>query len=829
MAKGKSSSKASASRGPSNGGKRKIAARRSSAKTSKPMKKKPVNAAVARAKSERLKAAQAKLARARELIRQRAEKKKARMQKEREKALAKREKEKSKIALAREKARNKAEKLREKAKVAKEIERQRSARDKERARIRLEREKEKERIRNEKQMAKELARKAKEEAKLLALKEKEEKKAAEARAKAAQEIAKLRMGRGRPSKRNSEAERALLLRADMKPEDAEARRTRLKSLIKMGKERSYLTYAEINDHLPDDMVDAEQIEAIITTFNDMGIQVYDEAPDAETLLIAEAAPQAVADEDAEEEAEAALTNVDAEFGRTTDPVRMYMREMGSVELLTREGEIEIAKRIEDGLKHMIQAISACPTTIHEILALSSKVEREEMRIDELVDGLIDPNAKEDPIKEVVEEEEIDEELEEEEDDGGAALAASLLQLKEDSLVRFGKIRRLHEKMKKALLEHGHRSKEYIKVRDQISAELLNIRFTARIIERLCDTVRGMVDEVRRHERGILDLCVNKGQMPRPHFIKVFPGNETSSRWIKNEVLTGRPYGPTLARFEPNILEQQHKLVEIQKRIGIPLKDLKDINKQMSTGEAKARRAKREMTEANLRLVISIAKKYTNRGLQFLDLIQEGNIGLMKAVDKFEYRRGYKFSTYATWWIRQAITRSIADQARTIRIPVHMIETINKMNRISRQILQETGLEPDPQTLAEKMEMPEDKIRKILKISKEPISMETPIGDDDDSHLGDFIEDNATLAPNDAAMFASLREVTKDILDSLTPREAKVLRMRFGIEMNTDHTLEEVGKQFDVTRERIRQIEAKALRKLRHPSRSERLKSFLDNT
>ncbi|OGA02920.1 MAG: RNA polymerase sigma factor RpoD [Betaproteobacteria bacterium RIFCSPLOWO2_02_FULL_62_17] len=640
-------------------------------------------------------------------------------------------------------------------------------------------------------------------------------------------MAKLRSGRGRPSKRNSEAERALLLRADMKPEDAEARRTRLKNLIKLGKERSYLTYAEINDHLPDDMVDAEQIEAIITTFNDMGIQVYDEAPDAETLLIAENAPQAVADEDAEEEAEAALTNVDAEFGRTTDPVRMYMREMGSVELLTREGEIEIAKRIEDGLKHMIQAISACPTTIQEILALAAKVEREEMRIDELVDGLIDPNAKEDPIKEVVEEEEIDEDLEEE-DDGGAALAASLLQLKQDSLVRFGKIRRLNEKMRKALVEHGHRSKEYIKVRDQISAELLNVRFTARIIERLCDTVRGMVDEVRRHERAILNLCVNKGQMPRQHFIKVFPGNEMSARWIKNEVLTGRPYGPTLARFEPNILEQQHKLVEIQKRITIPLKDLKDINKQMSTGEAKARRAKREMTEANLRLVISIAKKYTNRGLQFLDLIQEGNIGLMKAVDKFEYRRGYKFSTYATWWIRQAITRSIADQARTIRIPVHMIETINKMNRISRQILQETGLEPDPQTLAEKMEMPEDKIRKILKISKEPISMETPIGDDDDSHLGDFIEDLATLAPNDAAMYASLREVTKDILDSLTPREAKVLRMRFGIEMNTDHTLEEVGKQFDVTRERIRQIEAKALRKLRHPSRSERLKSFLDN-
>ena len=827
MVKGKSKLKAGVNRNTSKGAE--SAAGRNSAKVNKTVAKKPALPLVAaRAKEVRAKTDRAKnVLRARELIQQRAAKKKARMQKEREKVSAKREKEKAKMAVEREKAQKKAEKLREKTQIAKERERERAIREKERAHIRTEREKGKERIRMEKQLVKELAKKAKEDAKAQALREKEEKKIAEARVKVAQDIAKLRLGRGRPSKRNSEAERALLLRADMKPEDAEARRTRLKNLIKLGKERSYLTYAEINDHLPDDMVDAEQIEAIITTFNDMGIQVYDEAPDAETLLIAENAPQAVADEDAEEEAEAALTNVDADFGRTTDPVRMYMREMGSVELLTREGEIEIAKRIEDGLKHMIQAISACPTTIQEILALAAKVEREEMRIDELVDGLIDPNAKEDPIKEAVEEDEIDEDLEEE-DDGGAALAASLLQLKQDSLFRFGKIRRLNEKMRKALVDHGHRSKEYIKVREQISAELLNIRFTARIIERLCDTVRGMVDEVRRHERAILSLCVNKGQMPRQHFIKVFPGNEMSVRWIKNEVLTGRPYGPTLARFEPNILEQQHKLMEIQKRIGIPLKDLKDINKQMSTGEAKARRAKREMTEANLRLVISIAKKYTNRGLQFLDLIQEGNIGLMKAVDKFEYRRGYKFSTYATWWIRQAITRSIADQARTIRIPVHMIETINKMNRISRQILQETGLEPDPQTLAEKMEMPEDKIRKILKISKEPISMETPIGDDDDSHLGDFIEDNATLAPNDAAMYASLREVTKDILDSLTPREAKVLRMRFGIEMNTDHTLEEVGKQFDVTRERIRQIEAKALRKLRHPSRSERLKSFLDN-
>jgi len=614
-----------------------------------------------------------------------------------------------------------------------------------------------------------------------------------------------------------------------KPEDAEARRMRLKNLIKLGKERNYLTYAEINDHLPE-VVDAEQIEAMITTFNDMGIQVYDEAPDAETLILSENQPAATRDEDVEEEAEAALSTVDPEFGRTTDPVRMYMREMGTVELLTREGEIEIAKRIEEGLKQMVQAICALPTTIGEILGLAERVKAETMRIDELVDGLIDPNAKEEPLPEVAAPAEVEEEEDEDEaadGDDSAAITASLLQLKADSLERFGKIHRLYDRLKGALEKHGHKSKEYVKIRDQISTELMFIRFTARTIERLCDTVRGTVDEVRRHERAIQDLCVEKGGMPRPHFIKVFPGSETNLRWIRNEIASGNAYSNQLARYEPNILEQVQKLRDIQDRIGIPLKDLKDINKQMSTGEAKARRAKREMTEANLRLVISIAKKYTNRGLQFLDLIQEGNIGLMKAVDKFEYRRGYKFSTYATWWIRQAITRSIADQARTIRIPVHMIETINKMNRISRQILQETGQEPDPATLALKMEMPEEKIRKILKISKEPISMETPIGDDDDSHLGDFIEDTSTVSPSDAAMYSSLRDVTKEVLDSLTPREAKVLRMRFGIEMNTDHTLEEVGKQFDVTRERIRQIEAKALRKLRHPSRSERLKSFLD--
>ncbi|MBS0353335.1 MAG: RNA polymerase sigma factor RpoD [Proteobacteria bacterium] len=616
-------------------------------------------------------------------------------------------------------------------------------------------------------------------------------------------------------------------------EEAEVRRTRLKSLIALGKERGYLTYAEINDHLPDDLVDAEQIESIITTFNDMGIQVFDVAPAAEDLLMSEVAPTVVDDEQAEAEAEQTLSAVDSEFGRTTDPVRMYMREMGTVELLTREGEIEIAKRIEEGLKHMIQAISACPTTIADILEAADKISKDEMRIDELIDGLIDPNAVEE-IEELAESEDLDDvdDAEEEEDEdeggGGGAQSASLIKLKADALDRFATLRDLYEKMSSTLQKKGFQDKTYLKYQEQVSSELMNIRFTARTTERLCDAVRHMVDQARAHERKILHLCVDKAGMPRPHFIKSFPGNETDLDWLKKEIASGPKNAPVLMRMQPAVLEEQQKLIDLEERIGIPLKELKDINKQMSTGEAKARRAKREMTEANLRLVISIAKKYTNRGLQFLDLIQEGNIGLMKAVDKFEYRRGYKFSTYATWWIRQAITRSIADQARTIRIPVHMIETINKMNRISRQILQETGNEPDPQTLAEKMEMPEEKIRKILKISKEPISMETPIGDDDDSHLGDFIEDNATLAPAEAALYSSLRDATKEVLDSLTPREAKVLRMRFGIEMNTDHTLEEVGKQFDVTRERIRQIEAKALRKLRHPSRSERLRSFLDN-
>ena len=618
--------------------------------------------------------------------------------------------------------------------------------------------------------------------------------------------------------------------------DLERRRKQITGLINMGKERGFLTYAEINDQLPENIIDPEAIEGIIATFNDMGIAVYERAPDAESLLLTDNVATVTSDDEVEAAAATALSTVDSDFGRTTDPVRMYMREMGAVALLTREGEIEIAKRIEGGLKDMIQAISACPTTIGEIVALSQKIARDEIKVDEVVDGFVDLNESNAPAPAAVvvpaaatgDEEEEEEEAEEEDGDanGGAAGFSSeqLAQLKKNALEKFNVISTQYEKMRKA--PEGYNSKVYVKAQEAISQELLGIRFTAKVVEKLCDTLRGQMEEVRHIERAVLELCVNKCGMPRAHFIKVFPGNETDLEWVDREVDCKYPYSAILSRNVPAVKELQKKMIDLQARVALPLADLRKINKQMAAGEKRARHAKREMTVANLRLVISIAKKYINRGLQFLDLIQEGNIGLLKAVDKFEYRRGYKFSTYATWWIRQAITRSIADMARTIRVPVHMIETINKMNRISRQIMQETGSEPDLATLAVKMEMPENKVREIMKIAKEPISMETPMGEDGDSQLGDFIEDNTTLAPLDAALHASMRNVIKEVLDSLTPREAKVLRMRYGVEMSNDHTLEEVGKQFDVTRERIRQIEAKAMSKLRQPSRSDKLKTFL---
>lgn len=610
-------------------------------------------------------------------------------------------------------------------------------------------------------------------------------------------------------------------------EEVAKRRQELKTLIKMGKTRGFLTHQEINDHLPEKLVDNEILEAIVSMLNDMGIAVYEQAPDAATLLIAGGGTTTATEEEAEEAAEAALSTVDSEFGRTTDPVRMYMREMGTVELLTREGEIEIAKRIEGGLQAMMLAISASPTTIAELLSYSDRIGAGEMQISEVVDGFV----LEDEADDYVAEEDVDFFDDDDDDDGNGgskALTKKLEELKSAAMVKFDSLRQNFEKMRRAFEKEGYKSHPYDKAQHAISSELMTIRFTVKTIEKLCGILRSQVDDVRRYERELRKILVDKCGMPQEYFIKHFPPNALNLKWAEKEAASGKPYSVVLARNLPPVQELQKKLIDQQAKAVVPLEDLKQINKRMNEGEKASRDAKKEMIEANLRLVISIAKKYTNRGLQFLDLIQEGNIGLMKAVDKFEYRRGYKFSTYATWWIRQAITRSIADQARTIRIPVHMIETINKMNRLSRQHLQEFGFEPDAPTLAEKMEIPEDKIRKIMKIAKEPISMETPIGDDDDSHLGDFIEDTNNTAPIEAAMQAGLRDVVKDILDSLTPREAKVLRMRFGIEMSTDHTLEEVGKQFDVTRERIRQIEAKAIRKLKHPSRSDKLRTYLDN-
>ena len=609
-------------------------------------------------------------------------------------------------------------------------------------------------------------------------------------------------------------------------EEMSTRRQRLKALIKLGKTRGYLTHGEINDHLPDKLVEAETLEVVVSLLNDMGVAVYEQTPDAETLLLNNTGPTAATEEEAEEEAEAALSTVDSEFGRTTDPVRMYMREMGTVELLTREGEIEIAKRIEGGLNDMMAAISESPATIADILAMAEDIREGKVVISTVVDGFADADAADDYVAE----EDFDDYDEADDDDGkggSKALTRKLEELKREALTRFDTLRTLFEKLHKTYDKEGYGTPTYLKTQLAITETLMSIRFTAKAIEKLCSTMRNQVDEVRKKERELRRIIVDKCGMPQDKFIADFPANLLNLKWVEKQAAAGKPWSVIMQRNIPPVQELQTGLMNIQSSVVVPLAHLKDIHKRMNSGESTSRDAKKEMIEANLRLVISIAKKYTNRGLQFLDLIQEGNIGLMKAVDKFEYRRGYKFSTYATWWIRQAITRSIADQARTIRIPVHMIETINKMNRISRQHLQEFGFEPDASILAEKMEMPEDKIRKIMKIAKEPISMETPIGDDDDSHLGDFIEDQANTAPIEAAMQAGLREVVKEILDSLTPREAKVLRMRFGIEMSTDHTLEEVGKQFDVTRERIRQIESKAVRKLKHPSRSDKLRSFID--
>ena len=592
----------------------------------------------------------------------------------------------------------------------------------------------------------------------------------------------------------------------------------LKDLIARGKEQGYLTYAEVNDHLPNGIVDPEQIEDIVNMINDMGIAVHEKAPDAETLLMSETAVSSD-DEDAAEEAEAALASVDAEFGRTTDPVRMYMREMGTVELLTRQGEIEIAKRIEDGLNGVKYQMAHFPPTIDKLLAVYDAVAAGGTRMQDFLVAFIDPNAP-DVIKSPVTKsnDDNDDDDDEEEVDTGPD--------PQEVAARAKLIRRLHKRSLTALEKYGAKDKKTIRVQSELADQLMELKLAPKLFDALVRNLRSSISVVRTQERQVMQICVRDAGMPRKDFLASFPKSETDLAWIDKHIRAKRKHSSTLAKLKDDVLRAQRKLLAVEMLTNLKIVELKEINRQMSIDEAKARRAKKEMVEANLRLVISIAKKYTNRGLQFLDLIQEGNIGLMKAVDKFEYRRGYKFSTYATWWIRQAITRSIADQARTIRIPVHMIETINKLNRISRQMLQEMGREPLPEELAERMEMPEDKVRKVLKIAKEPISMETPIGDDEDSHLGDFIEDQTVHSPVDSATSSGLKETTHTVLAGLTPREAKVLRMRFGIDMNTDHTLEEVGKQFDVTRERIRQIEAKALRKLRHPTRSDQLRSFL---
>jgi len=584
----------------------------------------------------------------------------------------------------------------------------------------------------------------------------------------------------------------------------------LKELIARGKEQGYLTYAEVNDHLPNDIVDPEQIEDIVNMINDMGIAVHEKVPDVESITLSDAT---ATDDDGAEEAEAALASVDAEFGRTTDPVRMYMREMGTVELLTRQGEIEIAKRIEDGLNQVKYHMVHFPPTVEALLEVADRVIGGETRMQDFVVGFIDPNEP-DEIKPPAPKSDDDDEVVDTGPDPDEVKA------------RVKVIRRHHNRAMKYLELHGLKDKKTVKAHADMADQIMELKLAPKLFDALVRNLRDVVSIIRSQERLVMQLCVRDAGMPRKDFLSSFPKSETDLSWIDKHIRAKRKHSSILAKLRDDVTRAQRKLIAVEEVTRLKISEIKEINRQMSIGEAKARRAKKEMVEANLRLVISIAKKYTNRGLQFLDLIQEGNIGLMKAVDKFEYRRGYKFSTYATWWIRQAITRSIADQARTIRIPVHMIETINKLNRISRQMLQEMGREPLPDELAERMEMPEDKVRKVLKIAKEPISMETPIGDDEDSHLGDFIEDQTVHSPVDSATTSGLKETTHSVLAGLTPREAKVLRMRFGIDMNTDHTLEEVGKQFDVTRERIRQIEAKALRKLRHPTRSDQLRSFL---
>jgi len=609
----------------------------------------------------------------------------------------------------------------------------------------------------------------------------------------------------------------------LSPEQIEAHRTCLKSLITLGNENGYVTYAEVNDHLPDDMLDAEQIENIVGMMNDLGIQVCDEPPDVPSVLTDE-----VRASTPEEQIEAALSAVETEFGRTADPVRMYLREMSTVDLLTREEELAIARRIEEGLREMLQAILACPSTLVRLLALADRIEKGELAVDEVIDGMGDFDAHDGIGEQARPDESGDDDIPADSDDDEKARTArahALVEVREQVLRRFRKVRARYGAMIRASEKHRRRGLAYANARDAVVRELIDIRFSARHIELLCAGIRQEVKEVRSCEREMMSLAVEKAGMSRAHFIKTLPGKAVNLRWVRSEVGARRPWGESLRRFEPAIVEQQRKLLALSARAGVPIKELKEINRQMSIGEAKARRAKREMTEANLRLVISIAKKYTNRGLQFLDLIQDGNIGLMKAVDKFEYRRGYKFSTYATWWIRQAISRSIADQGRTVRIPVHMIEAINRLRYASRELQQEMGREPDAAMLAEKMKLPPDRIRFLLRIAKEPLSMATPIGEGEDAHLEDFMEDESVVSPSDAAIHSGLRSVTMEALDALTRREATILRMRFGIGMTTSYTLEEIGKQFDVTRERIRQIEAKALRKLRHPSHSGKLRSF----